>query len=128
MELTSQNVRALMIDCYCLNEEQPGLKQVEGIRNGSFWFYESELVRHQANITAMLMQLPEAFHQTKGGGWSFLNLCQRADGVQWADEHVIMEFLVALGMAVGKIAWLFEDRELWQVMPGGMPYVVVLDK
>ena len=74
----------------------------------------------------MLSQLSDHFMETKGGGWSFLNACNRGDGKQWADLHADMEALFVIGIAAGKVRWCL-PREMWPSLYGGMPYVVVLD-
>jgi hypothetical protein len=35
-----------------------------------------------------------------------------------------MDELVCLGLAIGRIAFLM-PREMWEMLPGGMPYIVV---
>lgn len=59
-------------------------------------------------------------------GSSFLNACVDRDGVQWG-EHVNVDELVMLGQGIGKLKFCL-PRERWDVFPGGMPYIVYLDK
>jgi len=54
-------------------------------------------------------------------GWSFLQMCEDKHGQQWTGEHRAMEELVVLGQAAGFVA-LLAPREMWPVLPGGMPY------
>jgi hypothetical protein len=41
--------------------------------------------------------------------------------------HQRVEQLVQLGIAVGKIRYLL-PRDMWDALPGGMPYFVVVDR
>lgn len=75
-------------------------------------------------IVEMLNDLPDQFKEGGGGGWSFLNMCNDKDDNQWADLHQTMDELVTLGVAIGKVSFQL-PRELWSVLPGGMPYVVI---
>lgn len=59
--------------------------------------------------------------------WSFLNLCTREDGTQWTGSHATMEQLVCLGVGAGKMKYLL-PRSMWNILPGGMPYLAVLEK
>jgi hypothetical protein len=68
----------------------------------------------------MLGELDEKFFGDTGGG--FLELCQTKDGHQWG-EHRDMEALCVLAIAASLGQWC-APRELWSVLPGGMPYVV----
>lgn len=57
---------------------------------------------------------------------SFLNSCNTNEGKQWTGMHMKMEFLFALGVAIEKVKNLL-PREMWPILPGGVPYFVVLD-
>jgi len=59
---------------------------------------------------------------SRGGGWSFLNLCSTKDEKQWTGLHERMEQLICLGMAIGKVSYCC-PREMWPSLLGGMPYV-----
>jgi len=124
MELTSKNVQEVFLDCLFREEETDRTNYVvgEGVIH-RFGFHPERLASHKDDIKTMLDQLPEQFQLDKGGGWSFLNACDRKDGVQWG-EHPNIEQLMALGLA-SKQATLLMPRELWRAMPGGMPYFVV---
>ena len=80
-------------------------------------------------VKDMLIEFPLEFFKGTGDGMSFLNLCDTKDGRQWTDLHQRMEELVCLGMACGYASFT-TDKELWRILPGGMPYVVfdVTDK
>lgn len=134
MELTAENVMAVGRDCMFERDEvdqdgnpKPGLEMVvaEGI-TVDVGFCKARLEAHRADIESMLLQLPDEFTQSKGGGWTFLNACNTKTGEQWTGLHKTMELLFLLGIAIGKVKWAL-PRTMWSAFPGGMPYVVVLD-
>lgn len=91
---------------------------VEGIVS-NFGFHPKRVAAHKDEISDVIKLMPEEF--TKGGGWSFLNLCMDKDGNQWG-EHRNMEQLVTLSIATDQGKYLM-PREMWSAFPGGMPYV-----
>ena len=68
--------------------------------------------------------LPHQFRKSAGGGWSFLNACNQEDGEQWTGLHQRMDQLFAMAIGLGLAKWCL-PRAMWDVFPGGMPYVVV---
>lgn len=115
MELTGENVEKVFASCL-----DDTADEVEGIVGKA----RLNVSGHEDEISSMLSQLPENFQHRKGGGWSFLNACNRADGEQWTGLHQTMEKLVMLGIASGQAAFLL-PREMWDVLPGGVPYFSV---
>ncbi len=73
----------------------------------------------------MLDELHPNFKASNGGGWSFLNACNRSDNMQWTGLHSTMEKLFMLGIAAGHVEWMPAQRDMWSAFPGGMPYVIV---
>ena len=133
MELTTKNVETVFKDCLYTEEEitfEPpnskvpkGCVIVEGIVN-TFGFHPERLASHKEDIRSMLADLPTEFRENSGGGWSFLNACIRQhDGEQWG-EHRNMEQLFCLGIGLGMAKWLL-PRNMWNVLPGEMPYVSI---
>lgn len=123
MELTSENVRTILLDCLFVNDE-PVTKYVVG--NGvksKMGFHSGRLASHKEKIASLADQLPDAFKKGKGGGQSFLNACVRQDGMQWG-QHTNVDELICLGSAIEKISFTF-PREMWTTLPGGMPYITV---
>jgi hypothetical protein len=112
---------------YCLwhpNDCDGECVHVEGIRMADF---DSEsLARSREEITALLDGLPVEFKRSGGGGWTFLNACNDANGVQWTGLHQTVEKLFLLGMGIGRVTTLM-PREVWPALPGGVPYYVVED-
>ena len=88
-----------------------------------FGFHPERLAQAKAPLMDMIQQLPDQFLKNKGGGWTFLNLCNRKDESQWTGEHKTMEALVCLAIGAGIGAYC-APRDIWPVFPGGMPYVV----
>ena len=86
--------------------------------------YGLDVSGKEEEIGDILAELPDEFQSTKGGGWSFLNACNDRDGNQWTGQHSVMEELFCLGIAAGKAKYLM-PREMWSVLPGGVPYIVV---
>ena len=64
-----------------------------------FVFKKEKLDKNKNDIIDMLEQLPPQFKQ----GLSFLIACDDKDGDQW-EEHVNMEALVVLVIAIGKVS------------------------
>lgn len=126
MKLTSENVNSVFIDClYKDGEDTNGHIKAEGITT-TIGFHPERLSKHKDEVQAMLQYLPGNFHQNKGGGWTFLNACNDKNNHQWTDLRQKMEQLFQLGIALGLAKWQL-PRELWGALPGGMPYVVVLE-
>lgn len=121
-KLTSQAVRDLMEKCLSDKGETQGITCVDGLVSN----YNFKAVAIEANkdqIKELLDQLPDQFQAKKGGGWSFLNACNDYCGEQWTGFQRDMEALFCLGIAAGQAKWLM--REMADIMPGGVPYVVV---
>lgn len=129
MKLTAPKVMAILVDCLFNENENDKDKPPENavIVKGlvrSFGFHPGRLESHRDEVKELLAELPDNFQEDKGGGWSFLNACMTKDGEQWG-EHIDMEALFCLGIGLGLAKW--QMLAMKEVMPGGMPYVVVLN-
>lgn len=123
--LTPQAVESMMRACqFTTGEPTDDAIVVEGILN-RYGFHPGRIAENADAIAALVAELPDEFHREKGGGWSFLNMCDDRHGRQWTGLHLMQERLCVLGIAAGKARWL-APREMWADMPGGMPYVSVL--
>ncbi len=123
MKLTAENVSNTIKDCLFKGGEthiNPVI--AEGFMM-KFGFNPDRLKSHEQDIIDMLTDLPIEFQRTGGGGMSFLNACMTKDGQQWG-EHSNIDELVCLGMAIGKASFPL-PRDMWAVLPGAMPYIVV---
>lgn len=119
-KLTSGNVSRIFMDClFKEGEDHSKYVKGEGITQ-TFGFHPIRIESHKVAIREMLECLPDEFQHDKGGGMSFLNACMTQDGIHWG-EHRSMEQLFALGIATGQAVMLM-PREMWSVLPGGMPY------
>ncbi len=84
---------------------------------------DAKAKKQKETIRELLAELPDPFHEDKGGGWSFLQACMDRHGRQWG-EHPDIDSLICIGQAVGLLRMQF-TRDMWKSLPGGMPYLVV---
>ena len=123
-KLNSENVHNTFMNCLFKDGEPTETHIVgEGVKV-KVGFHPERLKECEPLIEEMLDGLPDNFKKTGGGGWTFLNMCQDKEENQWADLHQTVDELVALGTATKKLSFLM-PREMWEVLPGGMPYLVV---
>lgn len=122
-----ERVAKVFTDCLFREDEigsdgksKPEAVIIKGIM-GTYGLHKDRLQTHKEEVRAILNEMPPEFHKATGGGATFLNLCMDKHGAQWG-EHANMEQLVILGMAL-KMATYSLPKELWSVLPGGMPYV-----
>lgn len=122
--LTAQKVNEIFMDCL-FRENEPTDNHIvgEGVMN-KVGFHPERLKSNESKIDELLAELPEQFNKQSGGGWSFLNLVTDKNGNQWADLHQTVDELVMLSTATKKMSFLM-PREMWSVLPGGMPYLVI---
>jgi hypothetical protein len=132
MENIAEKVHEMFLYCLFKDEEVRTLDVaagtppanavlVEGITN-KFGLHSGRVAEKREEVRAMLDEMPAQFHRDSGGGWSFLNLCDDKHGVQWADNQATMQELVVLAIASG-FGKMLMPREMWPIMPGGMPYI-----
>lgn len=119
----AERVHALFLDCLFRDGENfDNHVAVEGI-TANFGLHPDRLAGHRAEIAECLRELPDTFHVQKGGGHSFLNACVDRHGNHWAEHPTMQElFVLALGT---KQAQYCLPRDLWEVLPGGMPYLSI---
>ena len=135
-QLTANRVEEIYIACLFEDEELkegdtvlerlPEHVMVEGIVNNTA-FHPDRLAEHVDEILEMLLELPDDFKESKGGGKSFLNACNDKDGNQWTGLHMRMGQLFDLGVGIGKVEPVL-SREYWSMMPGGVPYYMIKDQ
>ena len=123
-------VETAFMDCLFRDEEIVDGKPtsepvVVAAITSKFGFQPERLESHRKEVSGWLLMLPLEFQKSGGGGgWTFLNACNDRNGVQWTGLHQRMEQLFALGIGLGVASWLL-PRDMWEVLPGGMPYVAV---
>ena len=124
-KLTPARVNEVFMDClFAPGEDTSTAVVVEGILN-KFGFHPVRLEKHREDVTELLSQLPAEFFPGTGSGMSFLNACNNRDGDLWTGEHRIMDMLFSLGLALELVVCLL-PREVWEALPGGMPYYMVV--
>lgn len=130
MELTSKNVNDVFMDClFCDGEIENGVPiggefiKAEGVVT-KVGFHPGRIKLREEDIVSLLSLLPENFNMSKGGGWSFLQMPSDVNGNQWGEQRNADQ-LLCLGIASGKMKILL-PREMWNVLPGGVPYVAIL--
>jgi len=130
MKLTSKRVSEIFENCLFKAKEIVGGKPIvvplvgKGVIS-DFGFHPTRLESYKTEIFEMLNDLPDSFKKSKGGGMSFLNACMTKDDIQWG-EHQNIEQLFALGEALKIISYPM-PKDMWHILPGGMPYVTFID-
>jgi hypothetical protein len=125
MNLTAENVGKILKDClFGEYEEKNNFVKVEGLMH-TFIFHPERLENHRQEIYELLNELPDGFKKSVGGGMSFLAACEDKNGNQWG-EHMHTEELFCLGIGLGLVSSPL-PREMWHVLPGGMPYYTFID-
>lgn len=129
-ESHAEKVDRIVMHCLYTDSEVKGLKEgakpkgcvvVRGILS-TFGFHPGRLKESKAELEQVIREVvPDEFLEDRGGGMSFLNLCNDREGNQWA-EHRTMEALCALAIGL-ELASFPAPKEMWSAFPGGMPYV-----
>ena len=124
VRLDPQRVEAVFMDSLFREGEDTGNHvKAEGI-SVMVGFHPERLESHRAEIEAMLDELPDDFKESGGGGESFLDACKDKHGNQWTGFQERIDQLFMLGTAIDKVK-LALPRDMWGVLPGGMPYYVI---
>lgn len=86
-------------------------------------FHPGRIAAAKEKVAGFITKIAtDEFLKSKGGGFSFLNLCNDREGKQWTNLHRTMEQLVQLAIGTG-LGGYCAPRPLWEILPGGMPYV-----
>ncbi len=121
--LTPTNVENIFTKCLAYTADNPESIIIEGVAH-TFAFDKTKTEENKDVIIELLMQLPENFREKPNGGWSFLMACNDINGNLWTGSHFCMEKLLSLGMAIDKV-YCLTPREMWCIMPNGMPYYAI---
>lgn len=130
MHLTSEVVHDTFMKCLYTEEEvEDPSKAPEGaiISEGitlNVGFHPGRIAENKQLIIDMLNELPGKFFMNKGGGYTFTGMNVDRNGNCWANTESTMQELVLLGQAVGAVLCC-APREIWDVLPGGLPYYVI---
>lgn len=110
---------------YCLAEADFSVDDsivANGLVN-NFAFSTSKLKERKQDVIEILAEMHPNFRRDIGGGWTFLNLPMDKNDHHWCEQPTA-EKLVALGIGLGLVKYSF-PRELWNNLPGGVPYIVI---
>ena len=123
-KITATNMAQLVEETFakCLfkeGEDSTGMIAVEGVVH-KYGFHPERLQEQKETVQALVAELPVQFKE----GWTFLNLCMTKDGGQWTDFQLRLEQLMVMAIGLDIMAYLM-PKEMWQVLPGGVPYVIV---
>lgn len=119
MKLTAENVEEIFNECLLKQGEDVPQCLGKGVLTHAA-FNSLRLEARRVEIKDMLLQLPDEFYQSRGGGHSFLQAYVTREGNQWG-EHVNIDQLLSLGLAAGLVTFTL-PREMWNRFHGGMPY------
>lgn len=129
--INPNRVSEILKDCYYPKGEIE-LKDIaaHGTIHGITYSYllnPEKTAIHKEEIKNILAELSDSFfmgsRETAGGGDSFLNMCMDRHGNHWG-EHINCEELYVLGAACG-FAQFGMKKEMWFLLPGGMPYICI---
>lgn len=120
--LTTYAVEKIFVECLT-NDYNPNKIECTPVTYRCV-FDKSKIEENKDKILELLMNLRKEFRQSEGGGYSFLAACDNIDGDQWTGKHLTMEKLFALGIAANLVDTLV-PREMWNALPGGMPYFII---
>lgn len=134
MKLNPVRVREILFDCMYDKDRIKSSTREELIKEAicvkgittSIGFDPQKIAIYKSEIVELLNELPDEFKHEIGGGCSFLMACEDKHGNHWG-EHKNMEELFMLGMACKRINCVF-PREIWSMLPGGVPYYEIFDK
>jgi hypothetical protein len=98
-------------------------KVVDGIA-GKVYLHPGRLEVYRNQVKTWLSALPHEFRRNSGGGWSFLEACYQSDGKQWTGLQLRMGQLFYLVLGLGIVECTL-PREMWPILPGGMPYYII---
>lgn len=110
-------------ESYVKDPRQP-FKSAEGI----FWsasFNKARLLEKEPKIHEILKELPVELQEGGGEGDSFLWIRKDKKGGTWTSSLRLMEQLLLLGLATGKIQYVLK-RKAWGIFKLGIPHIVVM--
>lgn len=127
LKLTAENVDKIFLDCFLPENYTDDTKViVVNAVTGNFGFDPEKIEKHADDIQQMISQLSPKFDENNGG-YSFMNLPFKGETDEPWGEQINGDHLMALGLASGWMMLTFEDRDMWSILPGAVPYVYRLD-
>lgn len=125
--LTSKRVNEIFLDCLFKDHElgpdgQPPEEKMVKAQGITILagFSREQIGKYASEIATLCDELPDTFKE----GMSFLAMCYDRHENQWG-EHNNMQELMLLGCASGKMKMPL-PKDMWPVLPGGMPYIQVM--
>ena len=100
-------------------EDKTNYVRVEGLTN-IFCLHPERLEEQRELVKACLDELPPIFKE----GYSFLKLCENKDGDLWTGMQRTCQELVVMAVGLNLMSYCL-PREVWPVLPGGVPYVII---
>ena len=97
------------------------------IRGNSLVFCWIRLKEFKSEIRKYLDLLSDEFKEHVGAGYTFLSMCVDKNNRQWGG-HINCDELFTIGNALGLCDFCIKNRLTWKLLPGGVPYIVILDK
>lgn len=127
MKLTAKNVEKVFLDCF-LKEGYTDETKVIPVNSvtGNFGFDPDKIEKYSEDIHDMISQLHPNFDE-KNQGYTFMNLPFKGENNEQWGEQRNGDQLMALGLASGWMKLTLEDKLMWEILPGGVPYVYRLD-
>lgn len=127
LKLTIENVEKIFFDCFLPENYTDDTKVIlVNAVTGNFGFDPEKIEKHAADIQQMISQLSSKFDEVNGG-YSFMNLPFKGETDELWGEQINGDHLMALGLASGWMMLTFEERDMWSILPGAVPYVYRLD-
>ena len=126
MELTSENVKKVFVECLFSENDIPKggqpPKKLWAIGGGVMYsvvFDKRKIKKNKETIKSLLSQLPESFRDPMGD--SFTKMPFTKDDKQWG-EQINADQLLSLGRAANYI--FYTPKPMW-IMSFGVPMVVL---
>lgn len=127
MTLTAKNVEKVFLDCFLKEGYTDEIKVIPvNSVTGNFGFDPDKIEKYSEDIHDMISQLHPNFDE-KNQGYTFMNLPFKGENNEQWGEQRNGDQLMALGLASGWMKLTLEDKLMWKVLPGGVPYVYRLD-
>ena len=122
--MTAKEIQDMIKDCLFTEEEvknnppkEGEFVAVDGIVS-KLGFHPERLKSKIPRLKEIIQELNPTFFE----GWSFLNLPFDKDGNQWGEQRDAESLLM---MCIGNgLAKFLLSRDMWDALPGGMPYII----
>lgn len=127
LKLTTENVKEIFLDCFLPENYTDDTKVIPvSTVTGQFGFDPEKIEKHATDIRQMISQLSSKFDEVNQG-YTFMCLPFKGENDEQWGEQIDGDRLMALGLASGWMKFTFENREMWKVLPGSVPYVYRLN-